>query len=159
MHVAGHDGGHHRDGQQQQAPAARPDVPPQASRTRARLPHLPHQDERDASEQQQRHQVRENHRRRLLSQAVLSILARRAGARHGPATPIRGGPEPPIRLRPGQPVQGLGQHLGALAEGEADVAAGRFGVVVEDGGGDGDHAGAVGQGPAELHAVVVAQAA
>src|SRR5580704_13402207 len=63
----------------------------------------------------------------------------------------------PLSGEAGQPAQGLGQHLGLLAEGEADVAAGRFGVVVEDGGRDGDHAGAVGQGPAELHAVLVAQ--
>src|ERR1700730_465369 len=63
----------------------------------------------------------------------------------------------PLSGEAGQPAQGLGQHLGLLAEGEADVTAGRFGVVVEDGGRDGDDARAVGQGPAELHAVGVAQ--
>ena len=38
------------------------------------------------------------------------------------------------------------------------MAAGRFGVVVENRGGDGDHARAVRQAPAELHAVLVTQA-
>ena len=38
----------------------------------------------------------------------------------------------PLSGEAGQPAQRLSQHLGLLAEGEADVAAGRFGVVVED---------------------------
>src|SRR5690349_11699005 len=63
----------------------------------------------------------------------------------------------PLPGEPGEPAQGLGQHLGLLAEGEADVAPGRFGMVVEDRGGDRDHTRAVGQGPAELDPVLVAQ--
>jgi hypothetical protein len=49
---AGHHGGGHRDGQQQQTPAAVPDAPPQAIWTR-NPPSLPHQDERDAPDRQQ----------------------------------------------------------------------------------------------------------
>src|SRR5690349_17330528 len=81
-------------------------------------------------------------------------------ARRGRAMGLRPGSGvglSPLSGQAGQPAQGFGQHLGLLAEGEADVTAGRFGVVVEDGGRDGDHARAVGQGPAELHAVGVAQ--
>src|SRR5580700_3846662 len=58
----------------------------------------------------------------------------------------------------GEAGEGLGEDLRALAEGEADQGAGRLLVVVEDGGGDGDDAGAFGEGAAELDAVPVVQA-
>src|SRR5207344_3327909 len=92
-------------------------------------------------------------RSRLCSLYWRARRGRAMGLRPGSVvglSPLSGG-------QPGQPAQRLGQHLGALAEGEADMAAGRFGVVVEDGGRDGDHAGAVRQVPAELHAVLETQ--
>ena len=78
---AGHHGGRHRDGQQQQTRAAGPDAPPQAIRPRARRPR-PRQDERDAPDRQQQHQ-REQHDHRLPSVPVRlapSWPSRRAAA-------------------------------------------------------------------------------
>src|SRR5690348_11346094 len=89
-------------------------------------------------------------RSRLCSLSWRARQGRAMGLRPGSVVGLS-----PLPGQPGEPAQGLGQHLGALAEGEADVTAGRFGVVVEDGGRDRDHARAVGQVPAELHAVLV----
>jgi hypothetical protein len=66
---AGHQGGRHRDGQQQQTPAAGLDALPQAIRAWDPPP-LPHQDEHDAPDRQRQHN-RDMHDRRLLPYPVL----------------------------------------------------------------------------------------
>ena len=61
-------------------------------------------------------------------------------------------------VQPAQPAV-LRARRPLLAEGEADVGCALVRVVVEDGVGDGDDAAALGQGPAEGEAVVVAEGA
>jgi hypothetical protein len=87
VHGTGHGGGHHGGRQEQQTPAAVPDAPPQATRTRAPVS-FAHQHERDASDRQQQHN-RENHDLRLLPvPRIASILVAVPGRRYGAASPV-----------------------------------------------------------------------
>src|ERR1700722_20991141 len=83
-----------------------------------------------------------------------------AASAMGLGLPFAGGRHhAPFGLKVFKTGQRLAQDLRAFAEREPDLGAGRVLVVIEEGGGDGDDAGAFGQGAAELQGVALAQRA
>src|SRR3984957_14324544 len=83
-----------------------------------------------------------------------------AASAMGLGLPFAGGRHhAPFGLKVFKTGQRLAQDLRAFAEREPDLGAGRVLVVIEEGGGDGDDAGAFGQGAAELQGVPLAQRA
>jgi hypothetical protein len=81
-------------------------------------------------------------------QAPLAAGALYPGEPPGPAMGLRPGSGvglSPLPGEAGEPAQGLGQHLGAACRRRSGRGRGPLGVVVEDGGRDGDHARAVGR--------------
>ena len=93
---AGHHGGRHRDGQQQQTQAAGLDAPRRPS-----WPGTPCFSRASTSPDRQHQHNRDKHDRRLLSTRPAPILAVAAGDGQGPATPNRGGAGPTMAGRGG----------------------------------------------------------